>query len=333
MGTALAMERAVQTGTLLTTGLLLKLSRCIIRTHKITPSCSRRFTSLLTTMLGTATNTMAASATKDTVVPVVRWWSALQTKILLTTSAIWPLRTPPRSPTSSCSTTHRSVPKDGRRLTLWSQAQLEMEVNRTLWKTAITTAITFLTKMAARCTDKSWNLEKDGAFWDTKKETPAAAPVGIFEAPIESSVAPSVESFVSSESLGSKVSLASRSSGNRPIRGRRKEEKIPEKKELRWGTVKKKQRKVKQIVCGNVYQTKTRCKVTEALKKGSREVWTIPRGTHVEVQEINFEEKRCYVYCECEYYSKYDDRSAGPRVRYVEGWMSYKDNKGWVLWL
>merc|ERR1739848_524183 len=121
--TALAMERAVRTGTLLTTGLLLKLSRCILRPHLITPSCSRRFTSLPTTMLGTAT------------------------------SATWPLWTPPRSPTSSCSTTHRSVPQDGRMLTLRSQAQLEMEVNRPLCKTAITTVITFLTTMAARCTD------------------------------------------------------------------------------------------------------------------------------------------------------------------------------------
>jgi len=182
---------------------------------------------------------------------------------------------------------------------------------------------------------ESWNLEKDGTFWDKKEEMPAPAPsVEIFVAPsFESFIAPSVESFVSSESLGSKVSSASRSSGNRPIRGRRKEEKIPETKELRWGKVTKKQRKVKTIECGNVYQTKTRCKVTKALEKRSREVWTIPRGSHVEVQEINFDEKRCYIYSECEYYSKYDDRSAGPRVRHVEGWMTYKDNKGWVLWL
>merc|ERR1739848_671549 len=100
-----------------------------------------------------ATNTMAASATKDTVVRVVQWWSALQTKILLTISATWALMSPPRSPTSSCSTTHRLVPKDGRRLTPWTQAKLQMDLNKPLCKIAATTVITFLTIMAAKCTD------------------------------------------------------------------------------------------------------------------------------------------------------------------------------------
>lgn len=174
-----------------------------------------------------------------------------------------------------------------------------------------------------------WDRERDGACWEEEKKAPTLA---------VSRRSGSIESFMSSESLGSKLSLASNSttattsSASRRIQERRKK-KVEKKEELRWGTIKKKKRKVKQIQCGNFYNTKARCRVTRDLAETSREIWTIPRGTKVEIQQIDFVSKRCCISCECKYFSKYDARSAGPRTRYVDGWMSYKNKLGWVLWI
>merc|ERR1712048_434182 len=97
--------------------------------------------SLPMTTLGIPTNTGAASAIRDTVVPVAHWWSALLPSTLLMTSAKATLQPTP-SPTTSCSTTSLLVPPVGRRLI----------PPRRFPSRTTTTISTYLTTMVARCT-------------------------------------------------------------------------------------------------------------------------------------------------------------------------------------
>lgn len=113
-----------------------------------------------------------------------------------------------------------------------------------------------------------------------------------------------------------------------------------------WETiefVKVKKRKRKIIEIGQVYRTKRFVKVTKGLDphhygkpKGSRrerdrnEVWTVRPGVHMEVLDII--EKRAEVECTVTYWTKHQDkRREPPREKYVRGWISLKDEKGWVL--
>merc|ERR1712010_120818 len=85
--TALVTELAVPTGTLPTTGQLLRLPRSnptIQETGSL--SCSRKPTSLPTMTHGTLTCTTVASAMRATVVQVALWWSAPRRMIPLMTS-------------------------------------------------------------------------------------------------------------------------------------------------------------------------------------------------------------------------------------------------------
>merc|ERR1711981_17704 len=115
--TALVTELAVPTGTLPTTGQLLRPPRSN-PTKKTSLSCSRKPTSLPTTTHGTLTCTMVASAMPDTVVQVALWWSAPRRLIPLMTSAL-PV---PQSRTTSCNTTLPSEVQAGNRLTPAEQA-------------------------------------------------------------------------------------------------------------------------------------------------------------------------------------------------------------------
>lgn len=167
-----------------------------------------------------------------------------------------------------------------------------------------------------------WDREKDGAWWEKPAEKARDARSG------------SIESAFSSESLGSKISSESNSTTKQTSGSRRIQRKIKEKaprKELAWGTVSRKKKRKKSIECGNTYKTKIKCRVAQGLDpRKSREIWTMKAGTFIEVREIDYETKRAYIYAECKYFSKY---YGGPQTKFVEGWMSYKNKMGWVLWL
>merc|ERR1719371_138442 len=102
--TALATELAVPTGTLPTTGPLLRLPRSNPTKQEINSlSCSRKPTSLRTMTHGTLTCTTVASVMRATVVQVALWWSAPRRLIPLMTSAV----KKPQSRTTSCQPPHR----------------------------------------------------------------------------------------------------------------------------------------------------------------------------------------------------------------------------------
>jgi len=97
----------------------------------------------------------------------------------------------------------------------------------------------------------------------------------------------------------------------------------------------------KTIEAGKFYKTKRFVKVTKKedpfhfgeakrRERDPNEVWTVRTGVEMEVLEV--QGKRAYVYCVVEFWSKYQDRTRdAPRQKEVEGWISLKDGKGWVL--
>merc|ERR1711981_1202682 len=138
--TALVTELAVPTGTLPTTGQLLRLPRS--NPTKVTGlSCSRKPTSLPTTLHGTLTCTTVASAMRATVAQVARWWSAPHQLIPLMTSAV----RLPQSRTTSCNTTLPSVVQAGNRLTPTEQARPSQRKNsRTCPRVATTVSTSWI---------------------------------------------------------------------------------------------------------------------------------------------------------------------------------------------
>jgi len=108
------------------------------------------------------------------------------------------------------------------------------------------------------------------------------------------------------------------------------------------GTVQRRRKKRKTIEVGEVYRTKRYVKVTREedplhygkpktrRERDPNEVWTVPNGIEMEILEIRG--KRAFIYCVVEFWSKWQDRSReDPRQKQVEGWISLKDRKGWVL--
>merc|ERR1711868_285300 len=146
--TALATELAVPTGTLPTTGQLLRLPRSNPTKQETNLlSCSRKPTSLRTMTHGTLTCTTVASAMRATVVQVALWWSAPRRLIPLMTSAL-PL---PPSRTTSCNTTLPSEVKAGKRLTRTEKAA-NRQANKLTCPRVTTIVSTFWIQMAARFT-------------------------------------------------------------------------------------------------------------------------------------------------------------------------------------
>merc|ERR1712224_651008 len=145
--TALVTELAVPTGTLPTTGQLLRPPRSN-PTNQTSLSCSRKPTSLPTTTHGTLTCTTVASAIRATVVQVALWWSAPRRLIPLMTSAL-PV---PQSRTTSCNTTLPSEVQAGSRLTPTGQARQSQMTNKRTCPRVTTTVSTFWIPMAARFT-------------------------------------------------------------------------------------------------------------------------------------------------------------------------------------
>jgi hypothetical protein len=111
-------------------------------------------------------------------------------------------------------------------------------------------------------------------------------------------------------------------------------------------TVKRRRKKQKIIEVDEVYRAKRHVKVTKeedphfyGKPKSSRnkrrerdpnEIWTLNPGTAVEVLQI--EGRRALIFCTVEFWSKHQDRNYDqPRKKRVEGWISLKDQKGWVL--
>lgn len=106
-------------------------------------------------------------------------------------------------------------------------------------------------------------------------------------------------------------------------------------------TRRKRRKPKKTIKPGNVYQTKRSVKVTYeedpfyyGKPKGSKErdhneVWTVRNGIRMEVLEVK--ENRAYICCFVKFWSRYQDKTEAPREKRVEGWITLKDHKGWVL--
>lgn len=119
--------------------------------------------------------------------------------------------------------------------------------------------------------------------------------------------------------------------------------------DTRVHVVERRRKKRKIIESGEVYRTKRHVKVTKEenpsfYKKPKRsrnktnkrrerdpnEIWTLNPGVAVEVLEIH--DKRAYIFCTVEFWSKHQDRDYDrPRQKRVEGWITLKDQKGWVL--
>lgn len=105
--------------------------------------------------------------------------------------------------------------------------------------------------------------------------------------------------------------------------------------------VTRRKRKRKTIQPGQVYKTKRFVKVTKEInpvqfgkpkrrERDPNEVWTVRDGVQMEVLEVV--EKRAYIVCTVTYWSKHQDRRRdSPRTKHVRGWISLKDDKGWVL--
>lgn len=109
----------------------------------------------------------------------------------------------------------------------------------------------------------------------------------------------------------------------------------------------RRRKKRKTIESGEIYRTKRYVKVTKEenpcfypkpkrdqntkrWERDPNEVWTVKQGVPLEVVEIRG--KRAYVFCEVEFWSKHQDKTREqPRRKKVEGWITLKDQKGWVL--
>lgn len=169
---------------------------------------------------------------------------------------------------------------------------------------------------------------------------------------------PSVESFVSSESCGSKALTANSKCGSEiSFAGTISQCGTEESTGFQWHTKTKKKKKMKrtsgsktgamksrtrgygkkrrglrqrkQIFVGNSYETKARSVVTVESDPKSREIWTLTRGCTVHMKEINLPSRRCLVECTCTYWSR---RFEEERTKHVVGWMSFqKDDGFWTI--
>merc|ERR1712156_365428 len=75
---------------------------------------------------------------------------------------------------------------------------------------------------------------------------------------------------------------------------------------------------------------RSRNKSNKRRERDPNEIWTLNPGVAVEVLEIH--DKRAYIFCTVEFWSKHQDRDYDrPRQKRVEGWITLKDQKGWVL--
>lgn len=107
------------------------------------------------------------------------------------------------------------------------------------------------------------------------------------------------------------------------------------------------EKKRKIVQPGEIYRAKRHIKVTkeedpyfhgkpqrsrsQRRQRDPNEIWTLNPGVAVEVLEIrNF--KRALIVCTVEFWSRHQDRHFDqPRQKQVEGWITLKDQKGWVL--
>jgi len=112
-------------------------------------------------------------------------------------------------------------------------------------------------------------------------------------------------------------------------------------------TVQRRRKERKTIKPGNVYRIKQRyVKVTreedpyyygKPTYKGRdpNEVWTVRNKfgtTNHRMKVLDVQGNRAYIHCSVHYWSKYQDkRSEAPRRKNVAGWITLKDQNGWVL--
>merc|ERR1712150_123019 len=107
---------------------------------------------------------------------------------------------------------------------------------------------------------------------------------------------------------------------------RRKKEAVKVQQVREFGVVTRKRKKRKMLNVDQSYTSLTRRRVTLHEDPNSEEVWTIPKGTKVHVEDIQFD--RCFIWADCTYFSK---RNCREQTKRVVGWLTFRDAKGWAL--